>query len=100
MGHCRSNMLPCNKCNLQSSCLQVQYPGSLPTMMLDLRHIRVFANYLRHTEIKFDLVSAVDELASQVRMEFDFVREAQVMDSIATHLQAGAGLTGTPTDMH
>lgn len=67
--------------------VQVQYPGSLPTMMLDLTHIRVFANYLRHTEIKFDLLSAVDELASQVRMEFDFVREASVMDSIADHLK-------------
>ena len=66
---------------------QVQYPGCLPTMMLDLTHIRVFANYLRHTEIKFDLVSAVDELAGQVRMEFDFEREARVMDAIASHLQ-------------
>ena len=66
---------------------QVQYPGCLPTMMLDLTHIRVFADYLRHTEIKFDLVSAVDELAGQVRMEFDFQREAMVMDTVAHHLQ-------------
>ena len=47
--------------------VQLQYPGSLPTMMTDLRHIRVFGAFLSRTEIKFDLVSAVDELAGQVR---------------------------------
>ena len=47
-------------------CVQLQYPGSLPTMMTDLRHIRVFSAFLSKTEIKFDLVSAVDELAGQV----------------------------------
>ena len=46
--------------------VQLQYPGSLPTMMTALRHIRVFGAFLSKTEIKFDLVSAVDELASQV----------------------------------
>ena len=35
-------------------------------MMTDLRHIRVFSAFLSKTEIKFDLVSAVDELAAQV----------------------------------
>ena len=74
----------------------MQYPGSLPTMMLDLRHIRVFADYLRHTEIKFDLVSAVDELAGQVRMEFDFIREAHVMDSIADHLKVDPHVDTNP----
>lgn len=68
--------------------MQVQYPNCLPTMMLDLKHIRVFAGYLRKTEIKFDLVSAVDELATQVRKEFDFEREALIMDAVADNLQA------------
>lgn len=48
--------------------VQLQYPGSLPTMMTDLRHIRVFGAFLSKTEIKFDLVSAVDELAGQVAL--------------------------------
>ena len=42
---------------------------------------------VQDTELKFDLVSPVDELAKQIRMEFDFVNEAEVMDSIAESLQ-------------
>ena len=38
-------------------------------------------------ELKFDLVSPVDELAKQIRMEFDFEREAHVMDTISGHMQ-------------
>ena len=53
-----------------SECLvaydQVQYPDALPTMLTDLRSIRQWAGYLQKTEIKFDMVSAVDELAKQV----------------------------------
>ena len=46
--------------------LQVQYPDALPTMSLDLANIRLVSAFLQHTEIKFDMVSAVDELAAQV----------------------------------
>lgn len=42
---------------------------------------------VQDTELKFDLVSPVDELAKQIRLEFDFVHEASVMDSIADTLQ-------------
>lgn len=35
------------------------------------------------------MVSAVDELAAQIKLEFDFEREALVMDSISKHLQVG-----------
>lgn len=45
---------------------QVQYPDALPTMALDLSNIRLAAAFLSKTEIRFDLVSAVDELAAQV----------------------------------
>lgn len=38
-------------------------------------------------EINFDLVSPVDELAKQIRQEFDFENEARVMDTIAESLQ-------------
>lgn len=38
-------------------------------------------------ELHFDLVSPVDELAKQIRMEFDFEREAEVMDIIGGHLR-------------
>lgn len=38
-------------------------------------------------ELKFDLVSPVDELAKQVRMEFDFKHEALVMNEVGKSLQ-------------
>lgn len=44
----------------------MQYPNALPTMMLDLSSIRQWAGFLQKTEIKFDMLSAVDELAGQV----------------------------------
>lgn len=44
----------------------MQYPDALPTMSLDLNNIRLAAAFLSKTEINFDLVSAVDELAAQV----------------------------------
>ncbi len=47
--------------------VQVQYPDALQTMLTDLRSIRNWAGYLQKTEIKFDMLSAVDELAKQVK---------------------------------
>ncbi len=52
-----------------------------------MANVRVAAAFLSKTELKFDLVSAVDELAAQIKLEFDFEREARVMDSIAEHLK-------------
>jgi len=40
----------------------------------DLKNLRAAAYFLSKTEIKFDLVSAVDELNKQIRLEFDFTR--------------------------
>lgn len=42
--------------------------------------------YMQNTELKFDLVSPVDELAKQLRMEFDFLHEAETMDAVGEHL--------------
>ncbi len=67
--------------------MQVQYPEALPVMMGDLKQIRRFSLLLQKTEIKFDLLSAVDELATQVKLEFEFRREARVMDTIADNLK-------------
>ena len=52
-----------------------------------MTNIRIAAAFLSRTELKYDLVSAVDELAAQIKLEFDFQREARVMDSIAEHLK-------------
>ena len=51
---------------MHTCCMQVQYPDALPVMMTDLTSIRKWAGFLQKTEIKFDMLSAVDELASQV----------------------------------
>ena len=65
-------------------------------MREDLANVRVAAAFLSKTELAFDLVSAVDELASQIKLEFDFVREAAVGDEIGACLDA-AGLGGSVT---
>lgn len=67
--------------------IKVQYPDALEIMKQDLSNIRTWANFLSKTEIQFDMVSAVDELRKQIELEFDFTREARVMDSIALALQ-------------
>jgi predicted unusual protein kinase regulating ubiquinone biosynthesis (AarF/ABC1/UbiB family) len=67
--------------------VKVQYPNALPTMSLDLSNLRVLAAFLSKTELKFDMLSAVDELAKQIRLEFDFRREARIMDSVARHFE-------------
>jgi predicted unusual protein kinase regulating ubiquinone biosynthesis (AarF/ABC1/UbiB family) len=70
--------------------IKVQYPDAAPVMALDLVSIRKWANFISKTEIKFDLVSAVDELSEQVTLEFDFKREARIMDTVSTHLQVSS----------
>ena len=45
---------------------QIQYPGAAGTMQADLVNLRAAARFLQRTELQFDLVSAVDELHSQV----------------------------------
>eukprot|EP00798_Chlamydomonas_sp_ICE-L_P027625 gene27625-7262_t len=66
--------------------VKIQYPNALPVMTTDLGNLRVLGAYLGKTDLKFDLVSAVDELDKQIRLEFDFIREARVMDTIARNL--------------
>ncbi|CAK0783630.1 hypothetical protein CVIRNUC_006829 [Coccomyxa viridis] len=68
--------------------VKVQYPDALQMMLQDLSNIRVAARFLQNTELKFDLVSPVNELAKQIRMEFDFLHEAETMDAVGEHLMA------------
>ena len=69
--------------------VKVQYPDAYPTMALDLGNVKAAAQFLQRTEIKFDLTSAVTELAKQIKLEFDFVREATIMDQISSQLLVG-----------
>ena len=81
--------MPHSYSRLVLTALQVQYPDALPVMMGDLKQIRRFGGLIQKLEINFDFVSAVDELADQVRLEFDFEREARVMDQVADNLKVG-----------
>ncbi|MEW5318649.1 MAG: hypothetical protein WDW38_009856 [Sanguina aurantia] len=76
--------------------VKVQYPNALPMMLQDLVNLRAASYYLSKTEIKFDLVSAIDELHKQIKLEFDFTREAHVMDTIAHHLRDHSSHVAVP----
>jgi predicted unusual protein kinase regulating ubiquinone biosynthesis (AarF/ABC1/UbiB family) len=54
--------------------VKIQYPDALSMMSSDLRNLKTLSAFLSKTEIKFDLVSAVDELQKQIHLEFDFMR--------------------------
>eukprot|EP00892_Ulva_mutabilis_P003003 jgi/Ulvmu1/12703/UM095_0007.1 len=76
--------------------VKVQYSDALNVFVADLSNIRRLAGILTKTEFAFDLVSAVDELSSQVRLEFDFEREARVMDTTCANLKGIRGRVAVP----
>lgn len=71
----------------QQVAVKVQFPEMEALMLSDLANYRVLAEVLQRTELKFDLVGPVKELAKQVAMEFDFVAEAEGMDEIRRALR-------------
>ena len=70
--------------------VKVARPGAL-VMLEDLGNIRVAASYLQRTELAFDLTAAVDELAFQIRREFNFTLEAAAQDEAGDALRADMG---------
>ena len=60
--------------------VKVQNPHAERLMTRDLRNIRILAQFLQRTELRFDLLSAVKELQRQIHQEFDFRLEAQNME--------------------
>lgn len=60
--------------------VKLQYPNAETKMRRDLSNIRALAEILQRTDLKFDVLSAVKELQSQIQFEFDFKREASNMD--------------------
>lgn len=71
----------------QTVAVKVQYPSAEGKMLQDLANLRKLAKFLSQREINFDLVSAVDELHKQIKLEFDFEREARIMDQIHNNLR-------------
>ncbi|KAK9834339.1 hypothetical protein WJX81_008600 [Elliptochloris bilobata] len=76
--------------------VKIQYPDALERMLQDLVNIRIAARFLQATELRFDLVSAVDELAAQLQQEFDFRREAETMDTIRARLRTSMRTVHVP----
>mmetsp|Transcript_26987 Transcript_26987/g.49662 ORF Transcript_26987/g.49662 Transcript_26987/m.49662 type:complete len:347 (-) Transcript_26987:128-1168(-) len=68
-------------------------------MRRDLSNLRAAAYLLTKTELPFDLVSPVDELRRQITLEFDFRREARIMDTISSHLRDLRHSVSIPTSI-
>eukprot|EP01031_Cornospumella_fuschlensis_P034357 gene34357-41588_t len=64
----------------QKVAVKVQNPESEVLMKSDLQNLCALAEFLQRTELKFDILSALKELRSQIGNEFDFTREARNMD--------------------
>ena len=45
---------------------QVQHPGAEELMLTDICNLRTFAAFLQRFDLKFDLLSVIDELEEQV----------------------------------
>lgn len=73
--------------NGQDVAVKVQFPDMEALMLSDLANYRVLAEVLQRTELKFDLVRPIQELAKQIAMEFDFVAEARGMTEIRRALK-------------
>jgi len=66
--------------------VKVQYPNAEKLMTSDLKNLRALAEFLQRTELKFDVLSAIKELQSRIKNEFDFEREGRNMDRVRLFL--------------
>ena len=67
--------------------IKVQYPHTEKVMKSDLRNLRVLAEFLQRTELKFDILSSIIELQRNIHNEFDFINEARNMDFMRNALR-------------
>ncbi|KAI3922698.1 hypothetical protein MKW98_006829 [Papaver atlanticum] len=67
--------------------VKVQHAGVQDLMMTDIYNLQAFACYLQRTDIRFDLFSITKEMEKQIGYEFDFVREAEAMETIRHFLR-------------
>jgi predicted unusual protein kinase regulating ubiquinone biosynthesis (AarF/ABC1/UbiB family) len=73
--------------------VKIQYPGALQTMTIDLVNLRATSAFLQKTELKFDLLSAVEELQKQIHLEFDFMRWARGQLARRSHCSSRVGFS-------
>jgi len=66
--------------------VKAQYADQERLCRLDLSNLYRLALFLQKHDLKFDLVSVVEEFQNQIPLEFDFEREAQMMQRISNNL--------------
>ncbi|MFS8086757.1 MAG: ABC1 kinase family protein, partial [Acidobacteriota bacterium] len=72
--------------------VKVQYPEVGALVRLDIRNLRMMVGLVARREPNFDFRAIVNEIASQVPLEVDFVREAQMTRRIRANLSEIPGI--------
>ncbi|MGE3074805.1 MAG: ABC1 kinase family protein [Dehalococcoidia bacterium] len=70
--------------------VKVQYPEVAGLVKLDIRNLRTIVGLVARRQPNFDYRAIVNEVASQIPLELDFVREAEMTRRV------GANLCGLP----
>lgn len=72
--------------------VKVQYPEVAELVRLDIRNLRTIVALVARFEPNFDYRTVVDEIARQVPLELDFVREARLTDRVRRNLAGFPGV--------
>lgn len=67
--------------------VKVQYPEVAALVKLDVRNLRTIVGFVARREPNFDYRAIVNEIGSQVPLELDFVREAEMTRRIGANLR-------------
>lgn len=72
--------------------VKVQYPEVAGLVRLDIRNLRTIVGIVARREPNFDFRAVVNEIASQVPLELDFEREAEMTRRIRENLRGVPGV--------
>lgn len=72
--------------------VKVQYPEIANLVRLDVRNLRMLSGLIAWRERNFDYRAIVNEIATQVPLELDFVREAELTRRVGANLAGRDGL--------
>jgi aarF domain-containing kinase len=62
----------------------------------DLRNLRMLAEFLQRTELKFDILSSIKELQKNIHNEFDFINEAENIETMREYLKTSVPEVNLP----
>jgi aarF domain-containing kinase len=80
--------------------VKIQYPGAEEIMKSDLKCLTRLAEFLSKKEIRFDLLSIVKELQSQIHREFDFNYEANALNSLGRSIESNIPIAKAPKPIY